>query len=572
MLNTTEDLQPARERTSIRVEKQLLIGNYEGMLMRRFMDSYGQCENPEEAYFLYLEQTYKEVPEDLRFEALQRFIPEEHIQRISGIYQFMLTQRSAYLESLNALTSHWRWWNVPVYFDSKAGQIMKESPIKVQRKYNRALKAVISTSDRTKKWRLKEKTFRSAYEETQKRYLTSLRLYYEMLLEQSHDKNQNILSKNNPIRQKIAEHNRALRLLESAYVGIGKAKKFHHQQEGGRMRETEENVAYIKHPVEVSGATNLDVVPFIINELRMQINIALLGGIMAPTHDTLEDTGLSVEEIIKSLKMALDRYDNVRPAIKSGFNRSSEDIENEVLDLLKPNDIKILKQVIKILSKNYKLKDEEKIRGIKANTAGPELTRKFLGVWGRDAENWDVAEVKTPAETFQLTVGITAEEEKMAQFLVRMNAITSSQRIQQYALIIKCEDQAHNLSKMNGWTQEKKLKVLGRNMLLVRWAMLDHDNKKYPLYNALPRLIKTMLIEYEKLVGESCFQFEDGSSITELRQYERQLEEKGQMHELKPEIQAIIAQQQEKHKNVIAPLYGTGFSPSVVTKPVDKVA
>lgn len=539
-----------------------------------FEDQYGNCQRPDEAYLLYLEQTYaSKPPRNLRFEEsgqLEQSIDPRHRERISNIYQFLAKKWDEYYNSAVVLDDHWR--HAPVdYVDDTAELIIDKHAERIQDEQRAAIKAVISTNLEIKEWQVCEKNDRGAFEKNQKTYLMTLRFYYKMLLEQSPDGTQSVLSADNEeLRQEIKKCIELLELLESLYACMGIAKQANFQQKSRRTRETEEEVPSLIHPMEVTGSTIIDVVPHKINEGVDITNIFLEAVVIPASHDLGEDTLLREDDIINSLVKALNgNYDAIRPYMESGFGRERAEIE-ENLNLLKENDVQTLRECIRILSDNYILNPDEKKFGILANVAGTELTKKLLGVTDKELAEWGIKDStieEDSSQTFKVTGEIRKQEEKMARFLVRMSAIKASPKSKMLALETKCEDQAHNLSQMNGWDAGKKLVVLRRNMLLVRWAMLDHNNGGYPLLNTLPRLIKTMLIEYKKLKDWSCFSGEDGVSITELRRYERELEERNKIHKLSREIQGIVDEQYAKHRDFIAPLYVTDgiFAPQEQT-------
>ncbi|MBI4975088.1 hypothetical protein HZC20_00255, partial [Candidatus Peregrinibacteria bacterium] len=215
----------------------------------------------------------------------------------------------------------------------------------------------------------------------------------------------------------------------------------------------------------------------------------------------------------------------------------------KVLDLIGENNSRTIAQLLRILSDNQPLTDEEMKTALTDNIAG-EDTAIAIGIDSNSEKalrkKWRLeGSLPPPAKTFQ-EFPVTHDGRKLTAFLVRMKAITSSKRKQQYVLMAKMADRANNVSHpVETWHPRKKREIIRDTVSrLIAWGMLDHNNENYPLYNILPRLIDKTIRAYKRLKEESPQSIEQLDS-----QYMAQLQTwstKVKRWQVPEEVQAVL--------------------------------
>ncbi|MEK7528149.1 MAG: hypothetical protein AAB592_00075 [Patescibacteria group bacterium] len=396
-------------------------------------------------------------------------------------------------------------------------------------------------------WQIEESALRREYYIADKEYIMTLRLYYELLLETQPveaeqspalDANavktvqparQPVLSSDHPSRWDIVLRKRYLESIDVAQQGIAVAKAFHNEQNRGRIRKTGD--PYIFHPLDVMTGTMLDVLPFVIEQEKLPMSLVVLIA-CAATHDLPEDTTWTPEEVISKLRAMVDRYDSsLDPVIVSGFGLDRIKLKGRVLNLVKKNAEGKMKRILKVLSKKTKLEIPNIKAAMPQNLFGPIDTMTLFNEGGgfrvpkEFSDGAWLARYRAVSQTSQTGAnslvlatapykgfGIKeldapsamhakfpdSHDKKLDMLLIRLCALTDKAD-RQAALIIKCEDRAHNLSQMESRNTDYQLKTLRTTVTrIIAYAMLDHDQKNYPLYNALPRLIDTTVTAYQE--------------------------------------------------------------------------
>lgn len=501
------------------------------MLMRRhpFAKDTTASRIPEEAAFFEMEKQSTEVPPELTFDALAPDISPVHRARLKKIWSAVGIARNSWQKSARMLEAQWE--AAPPLENKEVQKIIDSVRVKIPENLQKAIAAGITVvgdnadadGSALELWQSQEKGLRREYYENEKTFFVALRLYYEMLLESSpsiRDKKveesarpyvdgipddkkdpNTVLPLNHPRRKQIVIANRYLRVSDATHQGISLAKAMHHEQGKGRLRKTEA-VPYVYHPQEVAFMYSCDVVPFITEETSLKLNPAM-GVAIAALHDVGEDTVLSVEALLSKVLAVMDRSDTrLDPVIESGFGKDIINLKENVLGLLShPKTKKHFIHILKALSHTTVLNDQQKKRAFCENITGVKTMRKLFGLekqslkqkWGIDT----TTEKLTKPSSSTFTLYPHSEDEKLDLFLVRASLLTGEER--QHALIVKCLDRSHNLSTIDGKAPEKQQKILrGTVTRLIAYAMLDCDAEKYPLYNALPRLIDTTMNEYNR--------------------------------------------------------------------------
>ncbi|MCX6735426.1 MAG: hypothetical protein NTZ25_05995 [Candidatus Peregrinibacteria bacterium] len=518
-------------------EDAMLKAGYAGILHQRypFHPTDTASFNDENSYVLSLEKEYLDIPPNLEFGRLFNSIPEEHRSRLKDIWKLVENNYFEYLEICEDLEQKWT-TGVPIdQLGEFSERIVKDSKIMMIPELKNGVRAIVEKSSEKRElrtWKREEKALRKSLYDVTKKYIVSLRLYYEMLLESNPEKrgedkeNEDyVLPKDHQDRDEIVERNRYLRYIDAAHQGIAIGKAAHHGQEKGRMRKTEK-LPYIIHGMDVSHATSLDVLPYTLD--RGMANLAVIIALVGPIHDVIEDTDLKMEDLFGSqgyLKRLTDAYDSsLDPKIKSGFptpDTTRDKIKEKVLNLLKPDVFKIVQEVLRLVSHNSQWTDQEKAKAVQQSIPGKETTMKILGITPEKYKGWKADKPDRSNNTFFEFPEETEEKEnKSTAFLMRINAMHGVES-RQVALIIKLEDRANNILSLDKMKPEKQRSMLrSTTSRVIAWAMLDHDNKNYPLYNALPRCIDTTLKGYEKFMASNP------EAITDLdRRYIAELEQ-----------------------------------------------
>jgi|GEM_PF-4332446 len=484
-------------------EDRLLKLGYMAMWLERapFNEHIEDCSSPESAYFLWMEQEYSEVPRYLEYEEIVSELMEQDRPRIKAIWDLLQKQKTNFLSTVEAAKKHWE-TGKKLRADGDALSLTKNPPVKLKNEFNHAISLVITHVPQEQKtsdlgiWQLTEKSLRKTVSDEHKKYLLLLRLYYEMLLEK--EGISSVLPQDHDLRQQIVERNAYARIIDANHRSSIAAKAGHHQQPvGTRLRRTAE-IPYVYHTMSVTNMALLDVVPFVIEEIteeiREKINLVTLAAI-CQIHDLSEDTTLSPEEAIQGFLKRLANTDDstIDPVIVSGFGKPRPEIKKQMLDLIDEDVEKELLQILRITSDNTQLNPEEQAIAEKQKV--------------KERYKWDKGEGK-----------------KLVDFLTRLEAIpaanNSSQKIAQTAIIAKTEDRAHNLE-----TGHSLDKLRATADVLIRYAMTEHDNKNYPLYNATARLIDLTLEKYRQLkesIPDKLYEA-DTALISELEQWQQQV-------------------------------------------------
>lgn len=518
---TGPDEQLADEDLSKRKkDNAILKAGYAGILHQRypFHPDTAPSFNDENAYVLDVEKEYLDIPLRLEFSVLKKDIPSKHQLRLKEIWDSVEQNYMDFHELCQDLEKKWT-TEVPTSLLSEdSDKIVDSSNVIINPKFRNGVRAQVENSIRTQElrsWQRAEKSLRKALYETSKKYFLTLRLYYEMLLESAPDKTPEqkteddfVLPKDHPARNEISERNRYLRYIDAVHQGIAIGKAAHHGQKEGRLRKTE-NIPYIIHGMDVTHATSLDVVPYTLD--KGMANLAVIIALVGPIHDVIEDTKLKMVDLFgdQGYIWRADHCDtSIDPIIHSGFEGHPEttlnEIKNRVLNLLKTDVLKTIQEVLRLLSNNAEWTDKEKAKAVQQSIAGKEMTMKILGITPEKYKGWKANKADKLSNTFAEFPEETDEKEnKSTAFLMRLNAMHGAES-RQIALIIKLEDRSNNILSLGKMEPIKQRRMLrSTTSRVIAWAMLDHDNTKFPLYNALPRAIDTTLKGYEKLMASS---------------------------------------------------------------------
>lgn len=507
-------------------EDAMLKAGYAGILQQRypFQPEDVASFNDENAYILDIEKKYLDIPMRLEYDVIQHSIPIEHRARIRDIWKSVEANYFEFYETCEDLELKWTTGAPVDHLGEYSNEIVENSKVRMIPRLRNGVRAMVENSSENRElrsWKREEKALRKALYETTKKYIVSLRLYYEMLLESAPDKKPEektaedyVLPKDHPHREEIVERNRYLRYIDAAHQGIAIGKAAHHGQEKGRMRKTEK-LPYIIHGMDVTHATSLDVIPYTLD--KKMANLAVIIALVGPIHDVIEDTDLKMEDLFGEngyLKRLADVYDtSLDPKIKSGFNSpdtTRDKIKEKVLNLLKTDVFKTVQEVLRLLSHNIEWTDEEKSTAVQQSLPGRDITMKILGITPGKYRGWKSEKPDKESKTFREFPEESDEKEnKSTAFLMRLNSMHGAES-RQVALIMKLEDRANNILSVGKMKPEKQ-----RNMLrsttsrVIAWAMLDHNNTTHPLYNALPRCIDTTLKGYEHLMTTHPEEIED---------------------------------------------------------------
>lgn len=528
------------ERHQIEGEEKVLGIGYFALMAERdpFNKKPGDCLSGSSAVFLEEEKEHIAMPTALSFNALKATIHPDHRDRMEKIWEKVEESKMKLGRSQRTLEKKWRDKPTNVR-DASAHEELRTTKVYIRRKLRGVVKAIIGkayTDSPLEEWQHTEKSLRETFYKEHKIYILALRLYYEMLLEKPPTEDKEwVLSVDHPERNNIAKRIRHLRVIDMVHQGISAAKAAHDQQATGRIRKTE-RVPYLFHITGVIGQILIDVIPYIIDEEKLPIDpmILIATGAM---HDTREDTRLTIERAIEFLKEIANKCDSrIHQNIESGYERDPNEVKERVLNLVKKTHSGPLKKILRILSKNTELTDAETVCALKQNIAGTKKTREILG------KTWKFKKLQEPSQTF--TNFPESHEDKLDAFLVRLNAITTTTHSvgtgqeknetletnyenQQIALIVKCADRTHNTSTLKGSTPEHQQKTLRSTVTrLIAWCMLDFNQTKYPLYNALPRLIDTTREAYKAFAKEHTDLMTDADRryMSQLEQWAREVQ------------------------------------------------
>ncbi len=533
---TSEEFRESPEK--LEEDDQLKVG-YSAMFCERapINKNPANCFDQESAYFLHLELDTLTIPAEIRLENLINEIPEKHRSRIKAIYQKALIYQDALNRTSQALKG--KWTSPPKDLrDPTARHIVHNSPMHIPDRFKRGVEKIITRKERIDKggltakrlrklqdWQADESALRRKLYEELKNYRVALRAYFEMLLEKTSDEKEYVLPKNHPQRGKIVRQNRRLQIVDAAHQAIEVAKTAHHEQGKRRLRKTGQ-VPFVAHELSTTTSCILDIEPYAFEE-DIQIDLIITLTCCA-IHDVIEDTELSIDYIIeKFLTRLVDKCDTrLAPFIKTGFeeeyrgkaatirrNQGKEQDDREeremilklfqerVINLIKDSRLGAIKQVLRIVSNNTKLNTSEKKDAMKSNIAGREKTLTFAEIKEQDLRTWQSEEISAqPTSRTFAEFHEEHDEGKMAAFLIKLTAITKSERKRQHALIVKIEDRADNISSLEGMPIRSQLSTLRAAVTrLIAWCMMDHNLEKYPLYNALPRLIDEAAKAYLRL-------------------------------------------------------------------------
>lgn len=564
---TVKDLEITDQDASERKDEDATLkAGYAGILQQiyPFQPDHIASFNDENSYILYIEKENLDIPVQLEYSFISDAIPERHRARIKNIWKSVETNYFEFHETCEDLHRKWT-TGVPInQLGEYSNGIIENSRVRMIPELRNGVRAMVENASEKRElrtWQREEKALRKSLYETTKKYIVSLRLYYEMLLESNPDKKPEdktaedyVLPKDHEQRNEIAERNRYLRYIDAAHQGIAIGKAAHHGQKKGRMRKTE-NLPYIIHGMDVTHATSLDVIPYTLD--KKMANLAVIIALAGPIHDVIEDTDLKMEDLFGEhgyLKRLADFYDSsLDPKIKSGFespDTTRDKIKEKVLNLLKPEVFKIVKEVLRLLSHNTEWTDQEKAKAVQQSIAGKEITMKIFGITPEKYKGWKADKENKVTNTYtEFPEESDEKENKSTAFLMRLNSMHGAES-RQVALILKLEDRANNLLSVGKMKPEKQ-----RNMLrsttsrIIAWAMLDHDNTKYPLYNALPRAIDTAINGYAHLglTHPEAIEDTDRRYIEKLKQWQVEV----MRFEVPAKIQAVM----DKNRDLLSKEY-----------------
>ncbi len=414
-------------------------------------------------------------------------------------------------------------------------------------------------------WKKTDHALRKDFIETQKEYIAALRAYYELLLERKKRKRTEIqdaetefVIEDTSLRTDISIANRYLRLIDSVTQIINIAKAIHHEQTSKRFRKTKLQ-AYIEHELEIVLSAIKFIVPHIIEQESLprnfDINILV---ILCGLHDLLEDSGLTIETILEKTLEQIDKYDTSLSAGIKGIKEedSAETIKKNYLNIIKGSDKKILRSVLRMLSKNSTFDNEEKARVAQQNLFGKTQTQKTCSL-----NKNQIKEFQWGDQTSKTHQAFPEEHDssKLTNFLIRLNAFKGKKEEKWYTFLIKNLDRAKNLESLEGMPLEKQFgTVRETTSRLIAWQMLDHDHESQPMYETLPYLIKTTIQEYERLqreYPENFYQNQDkiepnqlldASYLNQLYDWQEELEQKRLNYESPAEVKKITEKWREE--------------------------
>jgi hypothetical protein len=519
-----------------------------------FNESLANCSSEESAVHLKWEKENLEIPEHLQFPRIAPSIAKEHQPSIEETWNELVCKKRALDTRVFLLNDLWN--NPPETTPSEKIQTTQALidkypiPVPIEHKDN-ILHTVIPPSQNgeitaTEKWQGLDFDVRGGFQVAHRDYMVTLRLYYELLLEENIDQNQTVIPYDNPLRAEIAHRNDMVRIINTSYQCIQISKSAHHEQKKGRLRK-HEKIPYAMHTQRVTLACLEDTVPYMTGAPGETLDPILLAAV-APIHDTVEDTPLALITVLNRIAHRADHYDSsIDARITLNFDHGEhkdEEVEafkKSRLNLINRKDMRgKIEAVLRILTDNdpdnedegeTTLSDEEISIAIQQNLFGEEQTLIHLGLLPEDLPAELKADrirqikhrhlvpmkitggPKPPCKTAQ-AFGKDNDNGKLTRFLIRANAIAAgdkkksrdkryAQTILQHALIVKFNDRANNLltkPSTDEGMRISKLKDL-RNAVerLIAYAIYDYDNQNYPLYNALPRLIHACLMTYREL-------------------------------------------------------------------------
>ncbi len=451
-----------------------------------FNDSIKNCSTPESAYFLGLEKELLDLPNSLSLFNLLNDIPEEHRERIGGIWKQLTKHGNDLYLAEEVLKSKWE--NPPQDMHDPVAHCVSKSAhsanVVIQDKFLKGFTAIASRPDRLQNpkkrtelliWKTEEKNAREGLHKVFKKYLTALKAYYEMLLEHHGDKY--VLPKEHPEREEIINKNNRLRVIDCFHQASGATKAAHHGQGKKRLRKGEAG-PYVAHEMRTALAAIVDVLPYSPKVITLTILCAI--------HDVTEDTNYSIDEIVDGLVRELvDHCDSsLIQVVEPGFpekhetkarnerrrKNKPEDEERvqsnirdvfrkKILNLITTTRRSTLKQGLRVLSNKTQLRDVEKETVYEQNIAGREATKDALGLQFPHARMPQIPQ----SITFH-DFPTDYDKGKMTKFLIRLNAITAkSNSTKQAALITKIEDRADNIASQENmpvYFQLRNLTVL----------------------------------------------------------------------------------------------------------------
>lgn len=592
------------------IEEMTLRIGYCLMLRERapFNSSAENCSSEESAFFLWLENEFiMNMPkEDESYENIAPDIEEQYKPLIKTTWASLLQKQSAFQRNSQHLQKTWR--RPPILpmekfreTGKRAREIVRKYPIPVPKEHKTNIALTITPPfealgklSRLSNWQEGERSTRGKFAEDHQELMVALRIYREMLLEENQDKTKSVLPKDHPLRQEIQKRHERARIINTAYQCIQVAKGVHNEQKKGRLRK-HEGIPYAMHALRVTMATLMDTFPFWDDENK-SIDPILLAAV-APMHDTAEDTEETISNIMNLMSSRTDSYDtSIKLSSNFPFQGGGDTIEmlrtNKVNLVQNPEMLGKIRNLLRILTnqddetdfaEKAPLSKEEMAKAVEQNLFGEEQTLLHLGLLSKedlelseDEKQKKIISIKRslgipPLLTFitklqKSNTGNSFPEDhgggKLTKFLIRAKAISAchsddekeQQSLLQHALIIKFEDRANNLITKPS-DEEKHVKSKRKSLRntferLIAYAIYDHDNSKYPLCNALPRLIHTTLKVYKELSKTHPEMIEDID-----REYMEKLEifAKGETEitrfRINEEVQSIMSDFAEKRKN-----------------------
>ena len=583
-LNQLKSLESPERRLE---NAHLQIGYFLKMIQRYPLnDSIGACDALDEAFVWQMEKENMNIPDHLRFENIKDSLPPEHQERMQRIWESILEKRRKLTSSISSLETQWQ---TAIYYSSsdQSKVIVSSYGEKIPEKYRKALELMVDAALKGKidesenettvatpdlrqeierstaedYWTSTEAGQRAKYYKHDKEYITTLRFYYQMLLEskakpvpdREGKKTEYVLPGDHAAREQIWQRNRYLRLVDAIHQAVAIAKTLHHQQPTGRMRESG-NEPYLNHPMAVIGRFITDVVPFIIDKPDRGFDFVLMTFILA-LHDLDEDTSQTVDQIIEKLKSIAEKVDTTfdhDAIIMGGFGEDRETVKSKYITLLWPEDIDILEQSLQTVSKQTPITDKKVIYVLEIDKyfsleeIAQIIPEEQLVRVIHQLKNTTVRKsLNTVYQAFPPRVGEEggepeSDDTKLDKVVFNLRTIPLSDsndrsrddRRRRYPLMAKLLDRLHNLLTSDYKPAAKKRKDLrGTVSRLIAYAVLDFPKKKYPLFNVLPDIIDVTLRKYEAfkvdgLAGNhTCYTEEiDGAYIAQLKEWKEKFQ------------------------------------------------
>ncbi|MBT7483148.1 hypothetical protein HN680_00075 [Candidatus Peregrinibacteria bacterium] len=502
-----------------------LITSYFALTTDRFplKENPEEALSPEGAFQLYLEQTYIPVPPELHFDTLKGDIPTQHHERIARTWKNVLKFEEDWAMTIQNLMGFWE--TAPTTTDPLATEIVGNTQLAIQERFQKAAVAVVSRSHLEKggqqlaRWQNMEKHLRKGLYASYRDYLRVLRAYYGLLLERpdsNFEGDETLpLPEDHSLRLDIVLRMRVLEYLDASHQADAVAKTVHHKQPGHRTRRT--GGAYLQHPIRTRQSLGLHILPFVLDEAfdneRMHNLLAeTMGGSL---HDCDEDGRWSREEVIDKMDEVGNAYDSkIHQVLGSGFETPG-DIEREdagrkrlkkkLLALVKARTRRCLRNILLAVTVDLKrpIADIQKKKAVQQNLFGREQTKALLNITDAALGMWQIEPTEISEEPQSATVQKfpTSYKDKADLFLLKLALINDPVETRS-ALRVKMEDQLDNFRSLTVHSPETQITKLRYTLA---WPIIESDEQtgrydieELPLGNPLGFLIDATLREYER--------------------------------------------------------------------------